>query len=700
MITLKTPIEQLAKRAKVSPSALTRLSITTVRDLIFHFPFRYEDVSSIQTIADLKINEAATIRGRIELINTKRTPRRKMYITEALVSDGTGTVKCVWFNQKFIGKTLKIGDIVYLSGNIAEDYVGVQMTSPTYEKETRNKKDGNTLHTGRIVPMYPTTAGVTPRQLRSMMEKALTAVGELSDWLTDDMRRTYNLMEYTEALRQIHFPETAEARDQAMRRLQFDELLVIQLYTQQLRAQASDTPCYEVPFAKEYIQEFVAGLGYKLTNAQRRAAWEVVLDMQRAAQPMNRLLEGDVGSGKTIVAAITLLNTFYAAVQSVLIAPTEILAYQHFEGLTELFAQTNMRIGLLSRGAVLYHDTGCEQTITLKKKELLEKIAKNEIDLIIGTHAVLQDSVEFAHLGLIIIDEQHRFGVKQRQYLKERMQASARMPHFLSMTATPIPRSLALALYGDLDLSIINEMPPGRKPVETQVIEPQQRTQAYEQIRAEIAKGHQCFVICPLIEESDKLGVTSVQQEFERLTTVFDDVTVGMLHGKLKKDEKADIMQQFVENKLQILIATSVIEVGVNVPNATIMLIEGAERFGMAQLHQFRGRVGRSATQSYCLVCTDNKKEEILHRLRLFAQTRNGFELAQYDLDNRGAGDMYGYRQSGESSLQLANLNDHELILLAQRAAQELLAQQNIGFKLPAELQQRVDHFTQLIDLE
>lgn len=698
---INTPIKTYAKLAKVTEKNLAKIGIMTVRDLIFYFPSRYEDLSDIVQIGHIQIGQTVTIRGRVDLINTKRSPRKRMYITESLISDETGTIKVVWFNQAFIGKILHQGDMVFLSGQVKEDYVGLQMTNPSYEKESRNRREGMTIHTGRIVAVYPQTSGVTSRQLRLMIKKCLVYIRELQEWLPQDILDTYNLMPYTDALRAIHYPQDEQERDRALERLKFDELFIIQLYAQNLRTLLEHSPCIPINFHELETKNFVQSLQFNLTDAQRKAAWEILQDMQTEIGPMNRLLEGDVGSGKTVVAAMALLNVYLNSSQSALVAPTEILAQQHFDSLIHFFMQTGMRLALLTRGSIAFHDTACEETIQLKKNELLEKIERHEVDCVIGTHALLQDAVKFKTLALLIVDEQHRFGVKQRQVLKERMQSMGQvLPHFLSMTATPIPRSLALALYGDLDVSILNQMPAGRKQVETRLIGSAQRHAAYEFIRQQVDKGHQCFVVCPLVNKSDKLGVKSVEEEFKRLDDeVFKNLVVEKLHGKLKKDEKADIMQRFVNNEINILISTSVIEVGVDVPNATVMLIEGAERFGLAQLHQFRGRVGRSDIQSYCMLATDTDTPDVVERLQQFCRIHDGFKLATVDLRNRGAGDVYGYRQSGATTLQLACLTDYELIQKVRTAAMYTLTKYGID-KLGTELKQRLQEFSDLVDLE
>ncbi len=702
MNILDTPITNFIKIAKVSERNIKRLGINNLQDLLFHFPFRYEDLSKFESIENLKIGQTATIKARIDLISSKRSPYKRMHITEALVSDGTGTLRVIWFNQNFITKVLNVGDVVFFSGQVNSDYIGLQLVNPSYEKLSSQRTEGKTLHTGRIVPIYPTTQGITSKQIRLIMKKALDFVKYNFEWLPDFLLKKYQLLNLNTAIKQIHFPLNQDLLNKALFRLKFDELFLIQIYTLSLRLNLQDRPTYNIVFKEKQTKQFVQSLGFKLTDAQRKSAWEILQNMSGQNFPMNRLLEGDVGSGKTVVAALAILNVFLNEYQSALIAPTEILAKQHFDSMVDFFKDSGMKIGLLTQNTILFCDTVCNDILVLKKKEILEKIAKKQIDLIIGTHSLLQKNIDFACLAFVVIDEQHRFGVKQRQFLKERtFEQKGLLPHFLSMTATPIPRSLALALYGDLDLSIIDQMPKGRKPVITKLICGPEREKAYDFIKKELKQGRQCFIICPLISPSDKLGVKSVEQEFENLKkNVFQDFTIAKLHGKLKKNEKTEIMEKFAKGEIQILISTSVVEVGINVPNATVMIIEGAERFGLAQLHQFRGRVGRSDFQSYCFLFTDTDQQDSLERLEIFTKTKNGFELAQQDLKLRGPGEVYGYKQSGTANLKLADLTDVKLIKLTRSAAKHILSISKDLEKFPKIKQKLEQIMPDLIDLE
>lgn len=674
MSSLEAKIDNYCTVGRIDVKKVHKLGIETIKDLLMYLPFRYEDLSNNIPIDDLEVGQTATVRGRVDLISTRRSKRRRMYVTEALISDDSGSIKVVWFNQPFMSKVLQVGDFVFLSGKVDNDYVNFQFTNPAYEKVSRNRKRGTTIHTGRIVPVYPLTTGISQRQIRLLMEKALPYSMLFDDWIPTDIKRRYHLIDLDKAVKSIHFPDSEEDLQSARYRLQFDELLLIQLYSQKIRQEMKRRESISFDFYEKETRAFVQSLGYTLTNAQKKSAWEIITDITEGEGPMNRLLEGDVGSGKTIVAALVSLNVILNKSQAILMAPTEILAKQHYETMCALFSGHDMNIGLLTRTQQQWYEASLNENIDSNKKELLEKIEKGDLDLIIGTHSLLAKEVSFDSLGLIIVDEQHRFGVKQRQQISQRNKSFNIWPHFLSMTATPIPRTMALALYGDLDISIIDEMPPGRKPVITRVIDNHNRAASYDFIKEHIKQGRQCFIICPLINESDTLGVKSVKEEYERLSGgIFSGYRLGMLHGKLKKDEKDEVMSSFVKNETHILIATSVVEVGVNVPNATIMIIEGADRFGLAQLHQFRGRVGRADHQSYCFVFTETDNNQTLNRLEKFAQSTNGFELAEYDLQMRGAGEVFGTKQSGMVDLKIANLSDAELIKKTRDAAREIL---------------------------
>lgn len=668
MFALNTLIENLTRVGKTTAGRLKKLGINNVSDLLYYFPFRYDDFSQIVKIKDLQPGQQVTIKGKILLINNHQAHKKRMVITEALIEDESGTIKVVWFNQPFLIKILKPTDEVYLAGQVEFNKLGLQFVSPIYEKIT-----GESLNTAKIVPVYSTTSNLTQKQIRFLVSQALKSVKLIKEWLPAEIIERNNLANLNFALTQIHWPKDFKILDKARFRLKFDELFLIALQTQILRKFLAKSQAPQIKFQEQDIKNFVSSLPFALTSDQKKAAWQIFLDLEKD-KPMNRLLEGDVGSGKTVVAALAILNTILNKQQTVFMAPTEILAKQHFLTITKFFQDFKFKIGLLTSNNQLVNYSSGE----IKKSNFLELIKKGELDLVIGTHALIEDNVEFKNLGLVIIDEQHRFGVEQRKKLKDKNKNKL-SPHFLSMTATPIPRSLALILYGDLDLSMIKEMPKGRKKIITQIIPEQKRPSAYEFIRAEIKKGRQVFVICPLIDPSDKLGVKSVKEEFKKLDkVVFPDLKIGLLHGKLKAQAKEEIMNEFKANKIKILVSTSVVEVGIDIPNATIMMIEGSERFGLAQLHQFRGRVGRGEHQSYCFLFTENNLPKTLERLGALVKSNDGFALAEYDLKFRGPGEVYGTRQSGLPDLQMATLNDLELINLTKQEAKEFMAKYNL----------------------
>ncbi|NUM25546.1 MAG: ATP-dependent DNA helicase RecG [Candidatus Buchananbacteria bacterium] len=666
-LTLTTPVSQITRVGKTTADRLKRLEIETVNDLIFYYPWRWEDLSKISKISELKTGELSTIKVKIQLLSSRRSLAKRKILTEGLVADESGSLKIVWFNQPFLAKTLQIGDEVYFSGKVDFGRYGFQMTNPVYEKVT----NGSTTHTARIVPIYPLTHSLTAKQIRFLIKSALVAVDQVVDFLPPEIITSYRLMSLSEALRQIHFPDNQQLLDQAIRRLKFNELFLFELRVMINRSEIRQETAEVVLFKEQETKDFISQLPFSLTNDQRKAAWQIISDLQQS-RPMNRLLEGDVGSGKTLVALLAMLNVARNEKQSVLMSPTEILASQHYQTISKLFSNSNIKTGLLTRSQKLINNEKVSQS------KMLSGINSGEVKIIVGTHALIQESVKFNSLALAVIDEQHRFGVTQRKHLRENSGNSATTPHLLSMTATPIPRSLALALYGDLDLSIIREMPKERKKIITKLVEGSKRNEAYEFIRQQIDQGRQAFIICPLIDPSDTLGVRSVTEEYERLSgTVFSDLTISMLHGKLKSMDKERIMADFLANKSKILVATSVVEVGVDVPNASVMLIEGADRFGLAQLHQFRGRVGRSSYQSYCFLVSEQNSQKTAARLRAMVSAKDGFELAELDLELRGPGEVYGTTQSGFPEFKLATLTDYRLIQEAKIAAEGIVKKDN-----------------------
>src|SRR3989339_444897 len=890
---LKTKVNKLNRIGKTLEKRLSRLGIVTVEDLLFYFPFRYEDYSEILSIAKLQNGQEVTIRGKIELINAKRSSRQRKIVTEALISDGSDQLRLVWFGQPFISKTLYVGEEFYFSGKVKSDMFGLQMVSPSYERvktspavtassqstspNRRGDEVASTLHTARIVPMYPLTAGITQKQLRFLISQVVHHIEEIEEWLPEDVRDVADVMELKEAIRSIHFPENQQEIDYALKRLKFDELFILQLRAEMLRQSIKVAKAPKIKFSGKAIQDFVANLPFELTKDQKVASWEIIQDLEKGV-PMNRLLEGDVGSGKTIVAAMATLDTVLNNYQVAIMAPTEILAKQHYESFTSLLSNHDIGVCLLTRSMRFFNRDKIEinrdnvEKENLSLKKLSDKIVSGEINVIIGTHALLSDKIKFKDLALVIVDEQHRFGVEQRaslirgqtqteadscgnndvdvgdkvellyedltyrirkclfavrknlglghkeilyqnaleaEFKKEKLafekektmsvmyegkkigvyrpdfvvedkiiielkalkfigknektqvwtylkgsnyklallanfspsdveierivydearenkksalsqRKSALVPHFLSMTATPIPRSFALTIYGDLDLSIIKQMPKDRKVIKTRFVDDHNRQKAYDFIREQVKQGRQVFVICPLIEQKEKdeneieiinynftgsQEKKSVLAEFEKLSKqIFPDLKVDYLHGKMPaqggsasggKRSKDSVMNDFKDGKIDILVSTSVVEVGVNIPNASVMMIEGAENFGLAQLHQFRGRVGRSEYQSYCFLFTDSDSQRVAERLKFLSSTTDGFKVAEYDLEMRGPGEVYGKMQSGMTELKFATMQDGELIKLAREVAR------GIDFEKYSTLKERVEEWERGIHLE
>ncbi|OGH66931.1 MAG: ATP-dependent DNA helicase RecG [Candidatus Magasanikbacteria bacterium RIFCSPHIGHO2_02_FULL_41_13] len=707
---LKTPISKLHRVGKALETRLAILGIATLEDLLFYYPFRYEDYSQVVPIEALEEGTNVTVKVKIEQIATKRSPRKHMLLTEAVVYDETGRMHVVWFNQAFIGKVLKAGETIYLSGVVKHDMLGVTMQSPSYEKVVTSPQpsplhgEGTfTAHTARIVPIYSVTNGITQKQMRFLLTQVLPLAKDIRDWIPEDILKKANLEALEQSLQSIHFPSSTEDLKKAEYRLKFDELFILQLRSEMIRQELKIFKAPTLTFQDASIKEFVVGLPFELTKDQKIAAWEILQDLERI-EPMNRLLEGDVGSGKTVVAAMAMYNAILNGHQAVIMAPTEILASQHYETLQKIFEKYDVKIALLSRSQfqILNHKF-LQKSKSGQKKEVIEKIKDGIVQIVIGTHALLTEDVQFKKLGFVVVDEQHRFGVEQRKTIRDKSGQKNITPHFLSMTATPIPRSFALTLYGDLDLSIIKTKPSGRKPILTRLVEAKNREKAYEFIRAQVAQGRQVFVICPLITESSKDEKQSISlderktvlKEYEKLSSeVFPRLKVDFLHGKLKGNEKDEKMKKFAAGQTDILVSTSVVEVGVNIPNATVMMIEDAELFGLAQLHQFRGRVGRSNYQSYCFLLTDSSSQSALDRLRFFEKTLDGFELSEYDLQTRGPGEVYGTAQSGMMNLRLATLQDTQIIKLARGLAR------GIEFKNYPSLKEKIRDWEKKVHLE
>ena len=720
-ITLETPIDQLPGVGKVTGQSFKRLGVRSVYDMLYHFPHRYDDFTSQKQIAELQVGAVETIVATVLDIRSFGT-RSGMSGLEVLVGDDSGNLKVVFFRQPWLAKQFTIGTRIVLSGKV-DSFQGLrQMTGPDWEPYS----DDELIHTGRLVPVHPLTKGLYERNARAIIKRVVDRAAPLvDDYLPAVVRERASLMPLDQALSHMHFPADKAQLDRARHRLGFDEFLFIQLGVLQRKLLWQGERGYPMTWNQKVHEEFLAKLPFDLTNAQVRALEEIVADMHRPT-PMARLLQGDVGSGKTAVAAATALQAISNGYQAAIMAPTEILAEQHYKGLKSLLGKVHVPrtepaaeeraapgkaaisaehqaeldelkrlLGMMPeddldgagvRVALLTGSLG-----TKERRRVLEGIANGDVDLIVGTHALITESVQYAQLGLVVVDEQHRFGVEQRQRLKNK----GFNPHMLVMTATPIPRTLTLTIYGDLDTSILDELPPGRQEIKTRWIVSAERDKAYKHLRREISRGRQAFVVCPLVDESEKVDLPSAEEMYVKLQSeTFPDLRVALIHGKMLPREKDETMVAFRNHEHDILVATAVIEVGIDVPNATTMLIEGAERFGLAQLHQFRGRVGRGIHQSYCILVSDKENEVTKQRLEAMEQTRDGFKLAEIDLQLRGPGEFFGTRQSGTPDLKVAQLADTRLLHAANLEARNILADDPKLEKAEhAQLKQKVEDF-------
>lgn len=654
---------------------LSTLGLNTVEDLIYFFPRKYEDFSHVTPIAQLKPGKV-TVKGTLESV-VGRYIRRRLHITEAVIADDTSKVRAVWFNQPYRATQMGKGQEYYFSGAYDFQRNRYVLNNPATEQ-------ANTfgVSTARIVPIYRETKGLKSQQIRKVMREVLPLMSALPDTLPPELVKKCKLLSLGNALENIHFPETTVKLTAAKQRIAFEELLWLMTASYINKIENNKLKGLPVVFSKEFAAQFVKVLPFTMTGAQKRAAWDILQDLEKS-QPMNRLVQGDVGSGKTVVGAMAAFMAARSGMQSAFMAPTEILATQHATGLAHLLEPLGVRVGLLV-GSVK----------TKAKQELKNKLRTGDIDVIVGTHALIQGDSDFAKLALVIVDEQHRFGVRQRQEL---LTKSPHMPHMVSMTATPIPRSLQLTVYGELDVSVIDELPKDRQPIVTQVVSPNARHEVYTKIDEQIKQGRQAYVVCPVITLGANAELKSVQEEHERLNkSVFKHRRLGLLHGQLKADEKEAVMQAFKKGELDILLSTTVIEVGVDVPNATVMLIEGADRFGLAQLHQLRGRVGRGAAQSYCYLIPT--AATVSRRLRELEQSNDGFHLAQVDLELRGPGEIYGRAQHGKLDLSFVNLADSKLLQQAQNAAKWLI-EEHVDLLQYKKLANKVAHYQRLTSL-
>lgn len=680
--------------------ALKKLGIASVEDLLRYLPARYDQGGTSSAIAGLEAGSQATIFGTLTKLETRRSWKRKIPVGEAQLTDGTGTIKVMWFHQPYLAKKFAEGSFVKAVGTVSgtgtKMYLGnphVELADP-HEVGLFAHPDQAAREHAPLFAVYPETKGITSLWFRHHVAHVVASgvLDTLDDPLPEEIRHAYHLPSLKSALVWIHMPETLSDAEKARKRFAFEEIFVMQVLRAQERRENEQLSTYPIAAGATDAHPFLKALSYPPTRAQTRAIGEILNDLSKS-HPMARLLEGDVGAGKTLVAAAaayTIVNSrppgrMSGTLQVAYMAPTEILAAQHFQSFIEYFRDLPISIGLIT-------GSGCRKfpskintgnATTISRAQLLKWVANGEIAMLIGTHALIQKAVQFQHLALAIVDEQHRFGTKQRKMLAQKNIAGSvgtvPTPHFLSMTATPIPRTLALTIYGDLDLSVLDELPPGRAKIITKLLRPKERNEAYEKMREELAKGRQAYVICPRIEEPDPekenaLMAKSAKAEEKRLQKdIFPEYTVGLLHGGMKPSEKDAVMARFTAQEIDVLVATSVVEVGVNVPNATTILVEGAERFGLAQLHQLRGRIMRSSHQPFCFLLSESSSEISLKRLKVLEKSSDGFKLAESDLESRGAGDLYGRKQWGVSDIGMEALKNPKLIAAAREASQRLV---------------------------
>ena len=652
---LTTPLEQIKGVGPKTAQALAAAGLKTISDALDFLPRAYDDYSTAVNIADLQPGKV-TVKARCESVST-RIVRRGLRITTAVLADKSGKVKAVWFNQPYRETQLKSDAEFIFSGQFGMQYNRYQINNPSVELAKEVAKASMENASG-IQPVYKSIKNLRPKTVQDLMKNIRPIMDFLPETLPENIIQRQKLVSRSEAVKFLHAPKTHEEISRGRERLAFEELFEMILAAQFNKQEQTRLTGWKIPFNKSVVKNFVDQLPFPLTNAQRRAAWQILQDLE-SDHPMNRLLQGDVGSGKTVVAGLVAAEVAKAGFQTAIMAPTEILAQQHAKTLDELLSPFGVSVALLTG-----HVKGAARS------QLLDNLASGNIDVVVGTHALIQEKVAYHKLGFAVIDEQHRFGVKQRQALLEK---SDFMPHLLSMTATPIPRSLALTLYGELDISILDELPSGRQPIQTKIWSPASAPKLYESIENELAKGRQAYVICPLIDDNPDNDKKSVEAEYNKLSkTIFSHRRVGLLHGKLPAEEKAEVMQKFADGELDMLVSTTVVEVGVNVPNATVMLIENADNFGLSQLHQLRGRVGRGKHQSFChLMMSGHDKPS--QRLREIEKSQDGFYLAEVDLKLRGPGEIYGKMQHGDLNLKIASLADTALIARAQVEAERFV---------------------------
>ncbi len=687
LMKIQDSVQYLKGVGPKKKAELARLGIATVYDLLMYFPRTYEDQSVLTRIADLQPGTVATVAGTIVNLQ-EQTGRRGLTILTAYLNDGTGILQVTWFNQKYLKKTLKAGRRVFVSGKAAYAYGGRGQFAMSQLRSFQVLEPGEQAQgLCGILPVYAATEHLNQKFFRTLIAEALEAAGDLPELIPASILAAHHLMGRREALHAVHFPKDGAELKRARYRLAFSELYLIQCGLLLLKKQSQATKRgIRHQSSGKLVKAVLAGLPFKLTHDQQQAWQEICRDMERTV-PMRRLVQGDVGSGKTVIAMLALVKTVENGRQGAMMAPTEILAAQHYENLSSKLAPLGIRVGYLSGH------------LTPKKRRAMhEAIARHEVDIVIGTHVLIQDDVHFAHLGLVITDEQHRFGIAQRAALEKK---GAHVPDVLVMTATPIPRTMTLTVYGDLDVSLIRELPPGRQPISTFVRRPDRRPLIYQYVRSQIEAGRQAYVVCPLIEMNEESDLPSAEEVYDELRFgIFSGIPCGLVHGRLAPAEKERVMQDFYADRIKLLVSTTVIEVGVNVPNASIMVIEHAERFGLAQLHQLRGRIGRGSYASYCILVSEGKTENARERLKIMAETSDGFKLAEEDLRLRGPGQFFGSMQHGLPDLKIARVPEDLAILLdAHKAAEAtLLSQGDLDFIRPILALQYKERFAHIME--
>lgn len=664
MTGLSTQISRLPSVTLELSKRFSALGLRTLHDAITYWPFRHEDWRRIVQIAHLKPGSGQTIAGSIVRISSRRARQRRLMITEAVVTDASrAKLTIVWFNQPYLATWLKPGQTLFFSGRVLRSRGRLQMQTPLFERPSAAPTHES------LIPIYPSTAGLSQWQIRKIIKRAVALAPLLPDPLPVQLRDEYSLVDYPTAVIKMHFPDDPDSLAAAVRRLKFDELLRWQLAWLKALRPAPGQPAPAIPFQADRVRSFVQALPFKLTDDQRGAAWQILQDIEQT-RPMSRLVQGDVGSGKTVVAAIAARAVAQASWQTAVVAPTVVLAEQHWQTLRQLLEPAGVRVALLTGSRA---ETGIGGS-TGTREEFLTALRQGRIQVAVGTHALFSDSIVWHRLGLVIIDEQQRFGVDQRQTLIDlQRRRGLPIPHFLSLTATPIPRTLALSMAGELHISSIRHKPPGRVPVATSVIGPDRRAEVAAAVKTTLDRGEQVYVITPLIEASDVTGQRAAAAEAHAWGAALPGRRVGLLHGQLPAEERLRILTAFRDQTIDLLVSTTVIEVGVDVPNATLMIIEGAERFGLSQLHQLRGRVGRGQRPGACYFVTDEASPDVRERLMRVAETNDGFAIAELDLEQRGTGDVYGVRQSGLPAWRLASLTDTDLFEETKRAARALI---------------------------